>query len=332
MPFDPANTSLLLFFFYHLFSLIVYIYIYIYIHISKDLSFEEKSTVLQLQLTTTPGSFLQQWGQYLRAQHLNHFARVQVYDVQYYVAACRARLDQNWKTTQAKNRRLKHLKVLLEQGAYFADDAMARRRPELYYEYVGQHLSEAEQAARSGAMASKSWANQLLSVVDNQAAAAATAAAFCGGGGGGVTRAVGAGDASPARIEELSDEGEDRGGGGSSAGAASSGGADAFDVAEDNFGGAGGGGAGAGARSGGSGSGGGSDGGSGGGQRPSRASTLPLDERMRLRGEFVRLMREAFLAGEDASFFDYSIIDNDEDLDDLEIRGRDAEESWFDDD
>ena len=67
-----------------------------------------------------------------------------------------------------------------------------------------------------------------------------------------------------------------------------------------------------------------------GGQGGARAAALPLDERLRLRGEFERLMRESFLAGEDAAFLDYSAIDSDEDLDDLAIRERDAEESWFD--
>ena len=42
-------------------------------------------------------------------------------------------------------------------------------------------------------------------------------------------------------------------------------------------------------------------------------------------------MRERFLSGEDAPFFDYSTVDGDERYDDTEQQGRDAEERWFDD-
>ena len=83
--------------------------------------------------------------------------------------------------------------------------------------------------------------------------------------------------------------------------------------------------------------GGGGSGGSGSGssvgqrEHSSKSAPLPLDERIRLRGEFERLMREFFLAGKDADFFDYDTIDHDESLDDLAIREQDAEEAWFDD-
>jgi len=55
-------------------------------------------------------------------------------------------------------------------------------------------------------------------------------------------------------------------------------------------------------------------------------------ERIRLRGEFERLMREAFLAGQDVQFFDYSAVDDNGELDDVDVRARDEEESYFDDD
>ena len=43
-------------------------------------------------------------------------------------------------------------------------------------------------------------------------------------------------------------------------------------------------------------------------------------------------MRERFIGGHDTEFFDYSSIDNDEELDDPAIEDVDAEERWFDDD
>lgn len=75
---------------------------------------------------------------------------------------------------------------------------------------------------------------------------------------------------------------------------------------------------------------------------------------MALRVDFERLMRERFLAGDDAAFVDYAAIDNDPALDDLALRGargrgigsfdwllifpvlqtvdRDLEDAYFDDD
>lgn len=52
-------------------------------------------------------------------------------------------------------------------------------------------------------------------------------------------------------------------------------------------------------------------------------------ERLRLRREFVEMMKERFLRGDDAEFFNYAVIDQDPDLDDLEAVGREAEEAYF---
>ena len=53
-------------------------------------------------------------------------------------------------------------------------------------------------------------------------------------------------------------------------------------------------------------------------------------ERLRLRREFVEMMQERFLRGEDGEFFDYSTVDDDPDLDDLDQVSREAEEAYFD--
>ncbi|OZJ03840.1 hypothetical protein BZG36_04300 [Bifiguratus adelaidae] len=51
--------------------------------------------------------------------------------------------------------------------------------------------------------------------------------------------------------------------------------------------------------------------------------------RQELEQEFVRLMEEMFLDGRDKDF-DYSAVDDDERLDDLEQEERDQQEAWFD--
>lgn len=48
-----------------------------------------------------------------------------------------------------------------------------------------------------------------------------------------------------------------------------------------------------------------------------------------LRQEFVHLMQEKFLKGSDKDF-DYSQVDDNVEYDSLDIRGRDEEESYFD--
>merc|ERR1712227_502688 len=49
-----------------------------------------------------------------------------------------------------------------------------------------------------------------------------------------------------------------------------------------------------------------------------------------LRNQFVKSVYQSFLDGKDEAF-DYSKIDHDNSLDDLDVEGRDAEERYFDD-
>jgi len=54
-------------------------------------------------------------------------------------------------------------------------------------------------------------------------------------------------------------------------------------------------------------------------------------ERQQLRDGFIAMMKERFLAGLDGEWFDYAKVDLNEAYDDVEQRGRDEEERWFDD-
>eukprot|EP00039_Didymoeca_costata_P005731 m.83975 g.83975 ORF g.83975 m.83975 type:complete len:254 (-) comp12948_c0_seq1:109-870(-) len=62
-----------------------------------------------------------------------------------------------------------------------------------------------------------------------------------------------------------------------------------------------------------------------------RDNVTTAPDRIQFKGEFERLMKEHFLAGDDQEFFDYSVVDNNSEYDDLDIKGRDAEEAYFDD-
>ncbi|KAI8608845.1 hypothetical protein BC830DRAFT_1153563 [Chytriomyces sp. MP71] len=57
---------------------------------------------------------------------------------------------------------------------------------------------------------------------------------------------------------------------------------------------------------------------------------VDVEERERLRAEFVRIMRERWLDGRETAFYDYSGVDLDEGLDDFGVIGREAEERYFD--
>lgn len=53
------------------------------------------------------------------------------------------------------------------------------------------------------------------------------------------------------------------------------------------------------------------------------------DERQRLREEFLSVMQDKFIRGEDVEF-DYHEVDTNADYDDLKLKERDDEEKYFD--
>ncbi|KAH3732836.1 hypothetical protein Pelo_16330 [Pelomyxa schiedti] len=64
-----------------------------------------------------------------------------------------------------------------------------------------------------------------------------------------------------------------------------------------------------------------------------RVCSLTVEEQFEQRRELVRIAQEKFLNGEDAEeFVDYTIIDCDESLDDIDVINQDAEELYFDTD
>lgn len=49
-----------------------------------------------------------------------------------------------------------------------------------------------------------------------------------------------------------------------------------------------------------------------------------------LKEEFKHLMQERFIEGEEKDYFDYSMVDTNEEYDDLQVRGQDEEDAYFD--
>ncbi|KAJ3007807.1 UNVERIFIED_CONTAM: Coiled-coil domain-containing protein 97 [Siphonaria sp. JEL0065] len=59
---------------------------------------------------------------------------------------------------------------------------------------------------------------------------------------------------------------------------------------------------------------------------------VSIEERGILRQELVKIMKERFLDGKDGEFFDYSFVDDNSELDDMEAVTRDVQERYFDQD
>ena len=65
--------------------------------------------------------------------------------------------------------------------------------------------------------------------------------------------------------------------------------------------------------------------------RARKRSRETLERQQRSREELMSIMRERFIAGDDAQFYDYGrMCDENADYDDVEQQARDAEERWFD--
>jgi len=245
--------------------------------------------ILQRALETDAAAFLQRWGRYLRPQHLDRFRALDSFDVRHHLGQLEFASDASRVAKRTRNRRLKCMQRLLREGSYFSEEEMSRRRPALHHEYVGRHLTSDEAAAKASATNDKSWSDQLLEVVLNRDVRERREATRLREGWDDEGNST-ADMATEVPVGDVAPPGRR--------------GADdieEFDTDDDE-----------------------SDG------MPLGADAAAGDaggmlqvERIRLRGEFERLMREAFLAGQDVQFFDYSAVDDNGELDDVDVRG------WF---
>ncbi|KAK6183144.1 hypothetical protein SNE40_010676 [Patella caerulea] len=59
---------------------------------------------------------------------------------------------------------------------------------------------------------------------------------------------------------------------------------------------------------------------------------IPEQEKQQLKAEFLQIMQEKFLSGEDTNFFDYSQVDKNNEYDSLATIEQDEQEKYFDED
>eukprot|EP00051_Salpingoeca_urceolata_P034501 m.25365 g.25365 ORF g.25365 m.25365 type:complete len:396 (+) comp7862_c0_seq1:34-1221(+) len=282
-----------------------------------DLTVAERRDVLVTKLRRQPADFLGRWGSHVPDHLLACFFPLQAanYAIRIYLQDI-LRQRSSHATPLVRNRRLRYMTTRLEGTSYFGDEEMEQRAPWLFEQYITQHLSAAERAQR----AKDAECAPLFSVLLDQMASKRNRE----------RKELQQQAADDAFEEEEDDWDMDEEGGqeksNDTAAAAAAGhgmdgvvdggikGATSVDEATAavvgmDIG----------------------DDGSGAADEDPREEAF-LEQRALYRDEFVRVMKERFLAGLDAEFFDYGPIDRDPALDDLEMRSRDSEDAWFDDD
>ncbi|KAL1508482.1 hypothetical protein AB1Y20_004583 [Prymnesium parvum] len=289
-----------------------------------------------------PALFLERYGGFLRGDELSHFdGLADDYEVGWHLK----RLRKSASQTTCRNRRFRYLEELEARGEYFSDHAMRQRAPQLYYQFIGRFADDEQLAFRED----ESLSERLLANIDVEESRKERLVAE-------------AAEAMEATEEEEDSTDDDHGDGihvmnsrpvvvprGSeiaphlSTSASGNLDVEEMDEVEDQ-----------------------EDYISCGNEileaerraeerrqlnqeavdadaavapavaaAQAAAARLAAEEEARrqsLREEFVRLMRERFLNGEDCAFFDYPAVDDNERYDDTEQQSRDAEERWFDDD
>lgn len=126
-----------------------------------ELEPSEKKQIAKSIYEQNRQTFLRRFGSYMTQEHLKSFARLAISDgskplkqeesyeeMQYMLHDFERRLKTRCK--DIKNRRYARMQQLIKQGEYFSELEMMKRQPELYQELVGQYLNEDEKKQRDG--------------------------------------------------------------------------------------------------------------------------------------------------------------------------------------
>lgn len=112
----------------------------------------EKMQLAQNIYQRNPQTFLLRFGCYLKEQHLKDFARHSIADSDEEMHQMVKEYENKLKSRQqdVKNRRYVAMQNLIREGDYFSEQEMMKRAPVLYEELVGQYLSRSEKEQRDG--------------------------------------------------------------------------------------------------------------------------------------------------------------------------------------
>lgn len=262
----------------------------------KELSVHEKMRVAHELLHRSPASFLNKFGPhcvFLDVEYLRHFRGE--YQVDYHLNRLSRRLTRKDRATVVKNRRYGAV-ARLEAEGYFDEDEMKRRDPLLYDQMVGRYLTEEEVKAEADRqMRDYRFSSWLLQQADSKVTSALYQWQLQR-------------ELQQTEEDEESDEGDDDNEADKlekpHPGSSSAGGQDLHRRCADNRNG-----------------------------EPAAGGGYPRQpddaERNALREEFLHIMQERFIDGEDRNF-DYGQVDDNDEYDDIELETADAEERYFD--
>ncbi|XP_042018623.1 coiled-coil domain-containing protein 97-like [Salvia splendens] len=130
---------------------------------AADLS-RRKSLLLDLLSTDAP-VFLERYGSKLSMEELNHFDVLRDdYEINWHLKNLRSILsptdkEKKSRSAKIKNRRLAYMDRLMVDGHYFSEDAMREREPYLHHEYVGKFQ---DPSGRSMARPGERWSETLM--------------------------------------------------------------------------------------------------------------------------------------------------------------------------
>ncbi|XP_067624596.1 coiled-coil domain-containing protein 97 [Eurosta solidaginis] len=117
-----------------------------------ELHRNEKVQIARDIYNKSPQLFLMRFGSYLDERHLTIFTQIaapyneHTDEIGLLIADYRNKL--HTRKRDVKNRRYAAMQKLIIEGEYFSEQEMMKRAPELYQELVGQYLSEAEKKQR----------------------------------------------------------------------------------------------------------------------------------------------------------------------------------------
>ncbi|KAH8263015.1 hypothetical protein KR044_003268, partial [Drosophila immigrans] len=256
-----------------------------------ELNFEEKQQIAQAAFLKSRENFLLRFGSYLTEQQLNDLQHDELNaELRLLLEDLKRKLHK--RAVCIKNRRYQAMLQLLQQGEYFSEHEMMQRAPELYQELVGQHLTAEERKQRdSYDVRNTSFSGILMHTLEQR------------------------------QREELLQQVEDKAESELEPEPVVNTDCDVPDACRQQWG--------------------GFDDAEPVACSTSRSTTARITklstpefynpaERELLRNEFMGLMKERFLSGQDKDF-DYSAVDDNAQLDDLKQLERDEEDAYFED-
>ncbi|XP_015172905.1 PREDICTED: vacuolar protein sorting-associated protein 35 isoform X4 [Polistes dominula] len=115
-----------------------------------ELTFEEKRKIASDLLKKSHCLFLAKFGHHLNEEHLKYFDSVkdENYEISYHINRLHRHFNNSIRQRDIKNRRYEALKKLIEEGEYFSECEMMKRNPLLYEHLVGQYLTQKQKKTR----------------------------------------------------------------------------------------------------------------------------------------------------------------------------------------